>query len=239
MAKRMVLVSEQELQRLRNTAAAAPEDRRQAILTSPALQAVLDLDKRLQAILQRSDIDDASRVALYDQMLADYQRASQRAPELQVIRQPQPQPSPPVSAPSQSDLNGIRPSAADLYSDDAVLRLANSKSAAPMSRLLEFLRIHGKDQLAWNRSNGELIIYGRRIPGTQITSLLANLYKSKLPQSVPIGFNDFVSALSALPGLNIENTISSPSVRQMIEEAREQRDQFGKGVKRIKWEKLH
>ena len=231
MAQRMLLVSEQELGRLQKVAAAdQTQERRQTLLTSPALQLVIDLDSRLRNIIQRTDLDDSAKVSLYDKTLSEYQQASSRAPELTAVRQ----------APTAIVASAPPPEQQSDRVADILLEIPQSHQKR-FQRLLKFLQSSGA--ISWDPATSELILKGQRIIGSNAGDILKQLYKPKLPRTLPLGFNRFMTEFSSLRGASSE-LMSNPQARKKFSAAHgadEEEEALGSGVKRrrrVVWESL-
>jgi len=230
MAQRMLFVSEQELARLKRVAAAdqTPE-RRQTLLTSPALQLVIDLDSRLRNIIQRTDLDDSAKVSLYDKTLAEYQQACSRAPELTAVRQ----------TPTATVASAPPPEQQSDRVADILLEIPQSHQKR-FQRLLNFLRTYS-DAISWDPATSELILKGQPIVGSNVGDILKQLYKPKLPRTLPLGFNRFMTEFSTLRGASSELLVN-PQARKMFSAAHgaDEEKTLGSGIKRrrVVWETL-
>ena len=146
------------------------------------------LDDEMKTILDRTDLDDGTKVTLYNQVLQRYNAlADKRVKEpLRVVTVNEPE----VTSESGSEGTARAPISG---LEATVLATVPKTMKAKASRLME----HLKRDVAWT-ARGELIHEGVPVVGSNVVDLVNDLLRKSKSKTAPTGWQPFARQLRAI-----------------------------------------
>jgi len=153
---------------------------------TPQVSKTVDLQKDMQAVLQREDLSESEKAQLYGETLQKFQMAHKKAlqPQATLTSLSTPPPPPPVTA-EETPVSTIQ---------DQIMTsvpVTMQRKAKLLLRLIE-----GHPNMAWN-NKGVLEYQGKPIPGSNVIDLVNDVLRQR-KGSKPKGWEKFAHGLKEI-----------------------------------------